>query len=372
MQYTPIRRTFGSFMTPQAKSRPLAHDGDRAADVRPAIGRFSLGGGEAKRVVMQQPWRVRDIVIPPIDAAPSNSTRSPEKATKASTIIPQTPNHLHDVTASTHTPMRTPARPTLTEGERKAIQERRRSALKETGSFFFGVAPGLTPAKSKSSSSSSSPVKESSGLYNSSMKGHIIHEEDDEIKDEGIVQEDKEEKEDVRCLLDRMKETVDEMRRRRSVVLRVAPHTEGLSPHPLLAPVATPQRPLFQPELHQMVDSMGDEGNEVKEQEPFSLLRPGAREEVVPRLVPATREVESSIEGPIPLPIVVLDPIDEVGGSESRDNPEIPEQPIRAKGGRSRLLRTPKPINVVPGSSEPNVEEEQKEAVSLVAKYFVS
>ena len=355
-------------MTPQGKSGPLAYA--NRADARPAIGRFSLGGGEAQRIVVQEPWRVRDIVIPPIAPTPSSSTRGPEKVAKVLTATLQTPSHPHDVMASPNrmrTPMRTPARPTLTEEERKAIQERRRSALKETGPFFPGGAPGLTPAKPKLSSGSSSPVKDSSGSHNFPMKGHIIHEGNGEIKDKDTVQENGEEEEDARSLLDRMKETVDEMRRRRSVALRITtPHSDGLSPHPLLAPMTTPQRPLFQPELREVVDSVEDKGNEVTEQEPFSLLRPGARDEVVSRLTSATLEVESSMEGPIPLPIAVVDPVGVREGSlESQDGPEIQEQPARAKEGRSRLLRAPKSLDV---SSELNVEEEQK-VVSLAKRF---
>ena len=327
--------TLVSFMSPQAKL-PL---GNHATDVRPTVERFSLGGGEAKRVVVQQPWRVRDLVIPPITATSSSSTGSPEKVAGSPAMTAQA-NHFGDSMASpsrTRTPMRTPARPTLTEEERKAIQERRRSALKESGPFFLGGAPGLSPVKSKSSSSTSS---------NSPMKGLIIYEEDGEMKDKSEEEED-----DARSLLDRMKETVDEMRRRRSVASRITtPHAEGLSPRPLFAPV-TPnlRRPLFQPEV---MDSKKDESNEVREQEePFSLLRPGAREEVVS---PATLKVESSEEGSIPLPIVVVDGED---SAKSRDSQEIQEQPTRAK---ARLLRAPKSIDVAAGPSEPN-----KEAVSL-------
>ena len=78
---------------------------------------------------------------------------------------------------------------------RKAIQERRRSALKESGSFFLGGAPGLTPMKPKPSSSSSP---------NSPMKRLIIDGEDAEMKDK----RGEEEEEAVESLLDRMKETV--------------------------------------------------------------------------------------------------------------------------------------------------------------------
>ena len=250
--------TLVSFTTPQAKQRSLPL-GNQATDVRPSVGRFSLGGGEARRVVVHQPWRVNDLVIPPVAATSSSPTRSPEKVADSSAMTGRTPNHLRDVMAPpsrTRTPMRTPARPTLTEEERKAIQERRRSALKEPSSFFLGGAPGLTPVKPKSSSSSSST---------SPMKGLVIHEEDDEMKDKS----EEEEEEDVRSLLDRMKETVDEMRRRRSIALRITtPHAEELSPRPLIAPV-TPnlRRPLFQPELREVVDTIEDESNKVREQE---------------------------------------------------------------------------------------------------------
>lgn len=350
-------------MTPQANSGPLPH-ANRAADA-PAIGRFSLGGGEARRVVVEQPWRVKDLVIPPIVTTQPSSTRSPEKASNSSAITIQTPNRLMASPERARTPMRTPARPTLTEEERKAIQERRRSALKETGPFFPGGVPGLTPAKPKSSNRSSSPIKLGSS-YNSPMKRIIIHEEDGEVEDKGTVRQNEEEEEDTRSLLERMKETVDEMKRRRSVALQVTtPHADGLSPRPQFSPVITPQP--FQPELREVVDSAEDESNEVKEQEPFSLLPPGAHDEVVSPPTPAMVEAEPSMEGSIPLPIVVVDPVDKVT-PQIRDSPKIQEQPIRTKEGRSRLLRAPKSINVTAGPSEQNVEKEQKEAVVSLSR----
>ena len=114
--------------------------GNRATDIWPTVERFSLGGGGARRVVVQQPWKVNlnDLVIPPIAATSSSPTRSPEKVADSPAMTVRTPNHLRDVMASssrTRTPMRTPARPTLTEEEQKNIQERR-SILKESGSFF--------------------------------------------------------------------------------------------------------------------------------------------------------------------------------------------------------------------------------------------
>ena len=326
-----------SFLTPQAKPGPLSLGNH-------AVGRFSLGGGEAKRVVVQQPWKVKDLVISPIATSSSSATRSPEKVADSPAMTARNSNHL-DLMASpsrTRTPIRTPARPTLTEEERKAIQERRRSALKESGPFFLGGAPGLSPVKPKSSNSSSS---------NSPMKALIIYEEDGEMNDKNGGEEE----EDARSLLDRMKETVDEMRRRRSVTSRITtPHAEGLSPRPLFAPV-TPnlRRPLFQPEVREVVDSIEDESNEVREQEPFSLLRPGARDEAV---APAMLKVESSEDDSIPLPPIEV--ADGEDSARSRDGQEIQEQPTRAK---ARLLRAPKSVDVAAGPSE--------SAVSLSARH---
>ena len=59
--------------------------------------------------------------------------------------------------------------------------------MKGSGPFFLGGASGLTPVKSKSSSSS---------LLNSPLKGHVIHEEDGEMKDKS----GEEEEEDTRSL----------------------------------------------------------------------------------------------------------------------------------------------------------------------------
>ena len=122
---------------PQSKLGPLPL-GNHGADVRPAVERSSLGGGDARRVVVQQSWRVRDIVIPPITATSSSPTRSPEKVVDSPAMTLRIPNQPRDVMASpsrTRTPMHTPARTTLMEEERKAILERRRSALKESVHF---------------------------------------------------------------------------------------------------------------------------------------------------------------------------------------------------------------------------------------------
>ena len=142
----------------------------------------------------------------------------------------------------------------------------------------------------------------------------VIHEEDGEIKDKS----GDEEEEYATSLLDRMKEVVDEMRRRRSVALRITTtHAKELSPRPLFALVTPNLRCfIFQPELHEVEDTVEDESNEVREQEPFSALR-------------------------FLLAIVVADPVDGESSPGSRDGQE--EQHIRAK---ATFLRAPKSIEV--------------------------
>lgn len=61
-------------MTPQVRSNATA-----------AAGRFSLGGGEARRVVVEQPWRVKDIVVPAPGARAAPST--PAKPVFGSPVV---------------------------------------------------------------------------------------------------------------------------------------------------------------------------------------------------------------------------------------------------------------------------------------------
>lgn len=70
---TPVRRTLGSFMTPQVRAKSLhsnaAFPQAQDVDAHPQPGRYSLGGGEARRVVRaEQIWRVKDIVVPSMTA----------------------------------------------------------------------------------------------------------------------------------------------------------------------------------------------------------------------------------------------------------------------------------------------------------------
>lgn len=98
---TPIRRALGSFMTPQVQAQTRTSLFPRAAEISQPVaapGRYSLGGGEARRVVVEQPWRVKDIVVPP-SASKDNVMRS------------------HPI--GQNSPIRPSGRPTLTEEEKK-------------------------------------------------------------------------------------------------------------------------------------------------------------------------------------------------------------------------------------------------------------
>ncbi|KAJ7594177.1 hypothetical protein C8J56DRAFT_820576 [Mycena floridula] len=160
---TPPRRvpeTTRPFMTPQIRPQNTT------------LGRMSLGGGGAQRVLVEQPWKVRDIVVPVSNVKPESPTK----------------------TGIFDSPMRGRSRESLSESERKAIQERRRSAVKAPNNFFPGGTPGMSPSKTRMAS----PTKQAK----------IIEE----------TPEKSEEELDTRDLLERMKKTVDGIKSRTSLL----------------------------------------------------------------------------------------------------------------------------------------------------------
>ncbi|KAG6872992.1 hypothetical protein C0995_004368 [Termitomyces sp. Mi166 len=260
---TPLRpqlhknKTFGPFMTPQVQPRmgtsvsdPTIQRTQEQADVGGArgAGRFSLGGGEARRVVADtQVWRVRDIVVPP-----------PSPAVGAG-------GGTRDAFVSPTRPVASPRKTVVGEEERKAIQERRRSALRQPSGL--GFVPGFSPMKSKPLVFSGGPGTGSgpSGRPNSPTKSSAPP-----TLPNLPVGEKEEEEEDTRRLLERMKETVEGMKRRRSEV----------PPLPVQVPV-TPRR-----ETHM---EMGRGRSPAKKREVFSLLRTES-EKIV------KKEVEEDVE----------------------------------------------------------------------------
>jgi hypothetical protein len=64
-------------MTPQVHGKGLLSSNTSVqaqdCDVKPQLARYSLGGGEARRVVRaEQVWRVKDIIVPPDGNVGSN------------------------------------------------------------------------------------------------------------------------------------------------------------------------------------------------------------------------------------------------------------------------------------------------------------
>ncbi|KAG6875924.1 hypothetical protein C0993_006776 [Termitomyces sp. T159_Od127] len=246
---TPLRpqlqhrnKGFGPFMTPQPRigtsvSDPAIQCTHEQAEVGIGQGRFSLGGGKARRILVEpQVWRVKDIVVPPPSPAVGGGG-----GTKGAFASPVRPGVLGS------------PRKVIDEDERKAIQERRRSALREPS--VLGFVPGFSPMKMKAARIFPGGVGSGPGVDVrpiSPMKSST------QPTLPSLPTEEKEEEEDTRRLLDRMRETVEGMKRRRSEV------------PPLKVPM-TPSR--------EMDGEIGRGRSPVKKGEVFSLLRTEQAEE---------------------------------------------------------------------------------------------
>ncbi|KAF9461792.1 hypothetical protein BDZ94DRAFT_1323128 [Collybia nuda] len=374
---TPVRRGLGSFMTPQP--RPRIFGGSEQPpppdDTDAKGGRYSLGG-EARRVVRtDQVWKVRDIIVPLAGASAAGRGAAP-------TALPVA------------------ARPIVGEEERKAIQERRRSALREVDTFFGGGVPGMgaspgkgqgwSPAKAMTSSASSSSAAgtASSGgspfKSSSPMKPTALFRRDDDS--------DGSEEMDTRSLLERMKETVEGMKRRRSL----APAGAGTPVTPardarlgVARPGTVSPSKSVAPTMMDVAEEEDDKENvagiewgvdveEHKVEELFSLLRPGVLEEVRAREEERVVEVEEELlrddvyveetetaaeqTNAVEVPVVVVEvPADEgltppVDGFSSAED-DASDEPAPKKSGRARLLRAKKPT---PVPEEPVEQPEPK------------
>ncbi|KAF9078230.1 hypothetical protein BDP27DRAFT_1311013 [Rhodocollybia butyracea] len=159
----------------------------RSSSVFPDHPRMSLGGGEARRVKVEEyPWKVQDLVVPTPPASPTRPSKS--------SIDGET----------------TPSGNQLSEAERRAIQERRRSAVRMSGNFFPGGAPGLAP---------SSPVKK--GEQASMKQGRV-----------SISAVTKEDQLDTRSLLEKMKDKVEGIKAERRASIAVSPQKRRFSETP--------------------------------------------------------------------------------------------------------------------------------------------
>ncbi|THU93341.1 hypothetical protein K435DRAFT_725485 [Dendrothele bispora CBS 962.96] len=117
----------GMFMTPQPQSSKPSQPRWSFAP------RASLGGDGPQRVkIEEQVWKVQDIVVQP---------EAPTPSVDNGVQIPSTPNRGR-LSVRGWTPQRQ-----ISEEERNAIRERRRSALKMPDAFFAGGVPGMSPTK---------------------------------------------------------------------------------------------------------------------------------------------------------------------------------------------------------------------------------
>ncbi|KAG6844641.1 hypothetical protein H0H87_005154 [Tephrocybe sp. NHM501043] len=394
-QQTPARpsRPLGAFMTPQLQSKPFPSSASDPTLTRTAARpqqpplhaqRFSLGGLGPQRVprAPEQVWKVRDIVVPPPTPGSGAIVGGNVKVGMGMTPSPRK--------------KAIPVQGGIGEEERKAIQERRRSALRDAGGVGFvpGMGTGFgspikplgwSPLKPSTSSSSNASTSVSSSSLSSSLfktpgKGEKAS------GGEGGGEGGDEDSEDTRSLLEKMKETVEGMKRRRSMAtpvtpMRTPPTSGGRSPS----------------KSSTTATGVHAEKEQEKEEESFSLLRPGVLDSLragedervmdVDEPAPSVSEVEP------PAPAVGEVQLGEQEGGEeelvmsrSRSKPSSntqaqaqaqpslkpPESALRA--GRS-CSRSPAVMDVDPVVEEPSarVEEEQEQeqeeaAVEIITK----
>ncbi|KIJ04483.1 hypothetical protein PAXINDRAFT_159364, partial [Paxillus involutus ATCC 200175] len=200
---TPARpRQWGNFMTPQAPP-PMNSGVGRGAGRNSFGGVLSAGAGVGPRRVRVEPkWKVTDIVVPVSTRGANDHITEPEIKEEELQAAPDTARRMR-----------------ISDEERKAIRERRRSALTTPDPYFGGQVPGMSgrrysnvpgasPAPLPSLLSSATRSRSPTKLQNTSPTKLTAHAEE---------QSGSEEEEDTRSLLDRMKKTVEEMKRRRSV-----------------------------------------------------------------------------------------------------------------------------------------------------------
>lgn len=413
------------FLLTERTQAPVAPPG--LPEPAPAIGpgRYSLGGGEARRVPVPQPWRVKDLVVPP----PASSTLPPTRPGASSMAPPATPSR--DTVGA---PVR--STPAVTAEERRAIQERRRSAVREVreDTFWKDGAPGMSPAKTSArmplggAPPSSSPTKPADATASAARRtvfasptkgrtlGYAIAEEEGEASTAAPAEhtpEDDEDALDTRSLLDRMRETVEDMKRRRSMAAgtprpEATPATLGrAAPTPAGAPtsvaLASPPRapgttfalesvkkldfsrissPAVRTGPVQSVEDARVATNEeevdaaeaaVHEEEPFSLLRhsglEGTPSTSAYKLAPRSTRLadqkahDSEVRGGevdvrvVPLPAVMVNEADTTGEANEEEVLPIPKEVKAKTRGRSKLLRPPKTAAPEVVSDEEVVEE---------------
>ncbi|EKM56665.1 uncharacterized protein PHACADRAFT_207862 [Phanerochaete carnosa HHB-10118-sp] len=271
------QKPLGKFMTPQAP-RQIDFGGMKSksrSHVRYSVGGFTTGGiygtgtvpstpgsshgfSGPRRVRVVEPWKVDEITVPLNDAEEQK-----EETQQSETSAPGWP-----ATPRRNVPLSPSKRERLSEEERKAIIQRRKSLLTEPD-FFGGQTPGrrlslhppLSPMKSptKALASFDESLDPSSSTSNNTS---------------GALEEGN--REDTSILLARMKHMVEDAKRRQSVGPRASLASRTL-PMPrkssggfsLLAPEtdSTPVRQIFVEDARSDEDGEHDEEEDVSDKE---------------------------------------------------------------------------------------------------------
>jgi len=372
-------------MTPQPRQQTRSFDFKKdAQDAGPAphAGRFSLGG-QARRIIVEQPWKIHDLVLPPTTPTISGSDSlmpidPPSQSIPGSEGPSVAPPWRTSSRAST--PMNEDSIPAISDEERKAIQERRKSAVREFSStpLWAGGAPGMSPAKgglgmlspNKPIGSASPSKKFTFGSPTKARPSNRIGAQRDvsQSKDDGDL--------DTSGLLDKIKETVNDMKRRRSVILGgsdvmgiALPPTpiselEDLPTHDTnpsdiseessmrkvdFTKIGTPSKASkHTPKTFPQKNSGdNDEHTEPAHQEkPFSLLRPGALEGRRQSVVSTPLRKEHLVTV-VPVPLIIVEQM-------AIDTPEeLPKETVVR--GRTRVMRAGN--NISEGSPDVRMED---------------
>ncbi|KAF9446457.1 hypothetical protein P691DRAFT_708518 [Macrolepiota fuliginosa MF-IS2] len=378
-QATPIRRPLGSFMTPQVTQKPAPFD--RGDSLEPSRGRLGGGppvrysmGGEARRVPLEPLWRVKDIVIP----LKEDEDESNQPPSVVESRLPGTPRQ-----SNIGQPQASPSRSRLeiSAEERKAIQERRRSALREvdTHSYFSGGIPGMSPSKEKAFASPTKPgfnddANNPFWPVSPTKRGSISPVKDIERR---LSTDEEDEKLDTRSLLERMKETVEGMKRRRSTI--------GISAPSPAKPSSSSSNVFEGVAYTPLVHTSSEDQNDIEKEndasamdidEPFPLLRSPSKNPV-PLEIQIDEEptYESVVDNTPTVPVIVEEAIvdEQPHLQEEAAQPEPETSQLQVPLGRSRIRsRSPQPPAEAPKATtsrrtrKPTAELEETQEVPAI------
>ncbi|KAI3596444.1 hypothetical protein WG66_003220 [Moniliophthora roreri] len=280
------------FMTPQPLGLGRPSTG---------VGRMSMGGLPTRPPKSEGAWKVEDIVIP-IPPAPSTSSASSSSSSSGSS-------------ASSGRMSLSPRKQQISDAEKAAIKERRKSALTML-SPFAGSAPGMSPAKPK-------PLELGLGLGSPSRPSNQRKVSSDSKEVGG--------EEDPRVLLEKMKQAVEGMK-------QIQNQNRRASSSFSVSPVKSKEQEQTR------LDS--------EEKEGFSLLRSPAKTKT---MVP--RKSLYVVEKPVPFADAMKEEevVDMQHNGKERQSSNTAEVPKRSKTPTPGVVETSKPSL---SSNEAHAEEE--------------